>query len=141
MPRLARPRLVLLLLTAAVLAGGSTSAADTVTLEGEFVWQRSDGDHAGGLRAVFTATGEQTWNVAFHFDWEDGPHTYSGTASGDLTTGKLEGEVVNDNPDRKQRFRFTGTFEDGTYSGTHGHVQEDGSLRDTGTLTLSRPGS
>ena len=141
MPSFAPHRFALIALVGLTLAGVAAPASDAVTLEGEFVWQRSDGNHAGALRAEFTPTGENTWNVAFHFEWEDGPHTYTGTATGNLATGDLEGEVVNDNPDRKATFRFTGTFENGTYSGTHAHVQEDGSLLDTGTLTLSRAGS
>ena len=120
-------------------AGPLSLAADEVTMEGEFVWTRSDGDTKGDLKAIFTPTGQGTWDVAFHFDWEDGPHVYAGTAKGDLTGGQLEGEVQNDSSDRKATFQFSGTIEDGAFAGTHGHLS-DGKLNDTGTMTLKKTG-
>jgi len=122
-----------------LLTFGGALAADGVTLEGKFVWQRDDGDHDGDVRAVFTETAKGEWNVSFHFEWEDGPHVYAGTATGSLTGGKLHGVVKNDSEDREATFRFTGRVEDGKFSGTHGRVQEDGSLRDTGTISLGQP--
>ena len=123
-------------LCVALLALGGALAADPVTLEGEFVWQRSDGNRNGDVKAVFTPAEDGAWTVAFHFEWEDGPHVFTGTARGSLKAGDLEGEVETDNEEHKATFRFSGTFTDGTFTGTHGVVQEDGSLRDTGTLSL-----
>lgn len=111
-------------------------AADDVTLEGEFVWVRDDGNQDGALKAVLTPSGEGEWNVAFHFDWEDEPHIYTGTCSGSLD-GELSGDIVSDG-EREMNFKFTGKFEDGKFSGTHGFVDEDGSMKDGGTLTLSK---
>ena len=96
------------------------------------------GERTGDLKAVFTPTGEGEWDVAFHFDWEDGPHVYKGTAKGDITAGEFGGEVENDNPERQATFRFRGSFEDGKFLGTHGSLQKDGTLRDTGTMSLTR---
>ena len=138
MTRVGRFSLLFAVLVLAILA---TQAGEPVTLAGEFVWQRTDGNHDGEVEAIFTPTAPGTWDVAFHFEWEDGPHVYQGTATGDLSTGTLAGEVENDNPDRKGTFRFTGMFEDGKFSGTHGVLQEDGTLRDTGTIRLARPTS
>ena len=70
------------------------------------VWQRSDGDHDGDVKAVFTETAKGQWDVAFHFEWEDGQHVYAGTATGSLTGGELRGRVENDNEERKAAFRF-----------------------------------
>lgn len=127
-------------LTTAVVVAGLGAIADdaaSVTLEGDFVWERSDGNHEGDLKAVFTPTGDGEWDVAFHFEWQDGPHVYAGTAKGSLTSGALEGEVENDNEERKTTFRFQGSFEDGTFTGTHAAIGKDGELKDTGTLSLN----
>ncbi len=113
--------------------GGGVRASDSRTLTGEFIWESGDSD--GALEAVFTATGEQAWDVAFHFEFRDKPHTYSGTATGSLSEGKLEGEVKNE--DKKRTFTFEGRFEDGTFRGTHAEIRRGGSRRDTGTMTLN----
>jgi|GEM_PF-2206577 len=124
------------------LATGMASAEEAtaeaaITLEGSFVWARGDGDIPGDLTAIMTPDGEDTWTIAFHFMWEEEPRTYTGTATGSLMDGELKGTALNDNPDRKMQFRFQGAFEDGTFNGTHGFVQEDGSIKDGGTLTLA----
>lgn len=127
----------------AVLAlafGGVASLAGhhekDVELNGSFKWVRSDGETEGDLKAILTPTGEGTWDVAFHFDWDDGPHVYEGTAKGSLTGG-LEGEVQTDNKERPGTFKFMGEFADGTFSGKHGSVRDDG-FSEMGTLTLSK---
>lgn len=122
------------------LAGlaGTTAASEPVTLEGGFVWERSDGNQTGDLKAVFTPTGDGTWDVAFHFDWEDGPHVYAGTAEGSLTEGELSGRVNNDSEDRPGSFVFKGTVADGSFSGTHAWLEGE-EEKSTGTLTLAHP--
>ncbi len=122
---------LMLVLTGAV-------AADDVTLEGSFVWTRDDGDRTGDLRAVFTPAGDDEWTVAFHFVWEDEPHVYMGTATGNLSSGPLEGTAEGDDENHKISFRFSGEVEDGTFTGTHGYITGDGSLKQAGTLTLAR---
>ena len=123
----------------ALFVTGTAVAANEVTLEGSFVWSRDDGDRTGPLTAVMTPDGDNQWKVAFHFTWEDEPHTYLGQATGTLGSGALEGTAKGDNPDREMNFRFRGEFENGTFNGTHTFVREDGSQRDGGTLTLSMP--
>ncbi len=119
---------------------GAAVASDEVTLEGSFIWARSDGDRTGDLTAIMTPEGEggEKWSVAFHFVWEDEDHVYLGTASGGLEEGPLKGTAEGDEPDHKISFRFSGDFEDGTFTGTHGFVQEDGTLKDGGSLTLAK---
>ena len=73
------------LLAALVLIAMPGFAADDVTLEGGFVWEREDGNHDG---------------------------------------------------DREMKFKFSGAFEDGKFSGSHGFVTEEGELKPAGTLTL-----
>lgn len=118
-----------------VTALGGTFAGNDVTLAGGFVWERPNEKIDGKLEAVFTPTGDNRWDVAFHFEWENGPHTWLGTAEGSLQSGEFSGKVVSDD-DRQARFQFKGTFEGGTFSGTHAQVLENGSLRDTGTMRL-----
>jgi len=114
-------------------------AGNEVTLEGGFVWEREDGNKDGDLKAVLTSTGDGEWSVAFHFDWEDGSHVYTGTCSGSLE-GELSGEITSDG-DREMNFKFMGSFEDGMFNGKHGFVTEDGDLKHAGTLTLGSPES
>jgi hypothetical protein len=127
-------RAVLLLvgmLVVGVPAGRDAGAEDsTKTLTGTFVWTHKDGK--GDLEAIFTPTGEATWNVDFHFDFR-GPHTYSGTAKGSLSEGPLSGTVQNESKERT--WTFTGSFEGGTFKGTHAEIV-DGKEQATGTLTL-----
>ncbi|ANM30095.1 hypothetical protein ABI59_11700 [Acidobacteria bacterium Mor1] len=119
--------MALLALTAAPAISG-----DARTLKGEYVWNAMDG--GGPLEAVFTPTGEGQWQVDFNFSFRGEDHTYSGTAEGALGSGTLKGEVMNES--KKRTFTFEGSFEDGTFSGTHAETTP-GRARDTGTLTLS----
>jgi len=125
-------RTVLLLMIAAMLLpANGIRAEDTTTLTGEYIW--TSRDTRDDLEAIFTPAGDAKWDVSFYFNFRDEPHTYTGTASGSLTEGKLEGEVRNES---KQRlFVFSGQFEDGKFKGTHAEIR-DGNRRDTGTITL-----
>lgn len=124
------------LLGALVLVALPGFAGDDVTLDGGFVWEREDGNIDGDLKAVFSPTGDGEWSVAFHFDWEDEPHVYTGTCSGSLAEGELAGDITSDG-DREMKFKFTGSFEDGSFNGTHGFVTEEGEIKNAGTLTLA----
>lgn len=128
---------LLLLALLTLLAVPSLMAADhQKTLEGEFVWERKDKNISGPLKAVFEKTEEEgTWNVSFYFTFEDQPHTYTGTAKGKIGEGQLSGEVMSDG-EQPAPFVFEGTFEDGTFNGTHAGFR-DGEKRPTGTLTLA----
>ena len=120
--------LVFVLLLAMPVALG---VPETQTLTGEFVWSaRSD---TGDLEAVFTPTGEQTWDVSFHFEFRGRPHVYTGSAQGSLSQGELKGEVKNEN--KKRTFVFSGTVKNGKFQGTHAEI-EGGREQSTGTLTL-----
>ena len=117
-----------LLCTAA--AGILTAEDGQRTLNGEFDW---NGRAQGPLEAVFTPTGDGSWDVAFHFEFRNKPHTYSGTATGSLSDGELNGQVQNE--DQKRSFEFRGTFADGKFKGTHEETTP-GRARDTGSMTL-----
>ena len=128
-------KLWLALLGAVCLAAMPAFAGEEVTLEGGFVWEREDGNQEGDLKAIFTSTSDGEWEVAFHFDWEDGAHIYSGTCSGSLE-GELSGDIVSDG-EREMKFKFSGEFVDGQFTGTHGFVTEEGEIKNSGTLTLA----
>ena len=108
-----------------------TGAGEKRTLKGAFEW--SDEGYEGDLKAVFTPTGEGTWDVAFHFEFQGQQHVYAGTAEGTLAGGELKGRVLNE--DKKRAYLFTGTFTDGEFHGTHSEVRKGGD-HTTGTLTL-----
>jgi hypothetical protein len=112
-------------------AGIGAYADDSTTLTGEFVWE--GGNTAGDLKAEFTPNGDGQWNVEFHFEFRGRPHTYSGSASGSLVEGRLEGRVLNES--KKRTFTFEGTFQDGVFSGSHAEMHGD-EESSTGTLTL-----
>ncbi len=104
---------------------------ETRTFSGYYEWDAQG--LSGNLEAVFTPTGESTWDVSFHFTFQ-GPHTYVGTAEGSVKEGKLVGTVVNERETRK--FDFRGTVnKKGKFRGTH-FESTGGARRKTGTLSL-----
>jgi hypothetical protein len=106
------------------------SAADTRTLTGEYHWNAGT---SGDLEAVFTPTGDGTWDVSFHFRFRGRAHTYTGTAQGSLSQGELKGKVKNEN--KARTFTFSGKMEDGSFRGSHAETT-GGSPDRTGTMTL-----
>ena len=117
------------------LAALPSVAGDDVTLAGGFVWERDDGNHEGELKAIFTPEGEGAWSVKFHFDWEDGPHIYTGKCTGSLD-GELSGSVQADG-EREMNFTFSGSFEDGTFNGVSNFLTKEGEEKKAGTLMLA----
>ena len=120
---------VVVCLTGAMVA--VQAGDESTTLNGSFVWEH--GNSAGDLEAVFLPTGEDSWDVSFHFTFRNKPHTYSGSATGSLTAGALSGTVLNES--KKRTFTFEGAFEDGVFNGTHVEVSAERAMS-TGTLTL-----
>ena len=120
----------LILLTVFVSSMAFAGTQEPRTFSGHYDWDAQD--LSGNLEAVFTPTGESTWDVSFHFTFQ-GPHTYVGTAEGSLEAGKLEGTVVNERETRK--FDFSGTVKKGKFRGTH-FESTNGARRKTGTLSL-----
>ena len=72
--------IVALLIFTPQLIAEDKAEAETRTLTGAYEWSaRGSG---GELEAVFTPTGEKSWDVSFHFKFRGEEHTYSGTAEG-----------------------------------------------------------
>ena len=106
-----------------------------VTMTGSFVWNKKE-NKTHELKGVFTQTGENSWKVVWHFKWGKKEHVYTGTAKGNLKTGKLTGEAVNEGG--KRSWTFEGEFDkDGLFKGTH---QETTKRRagPTGSFQLSQ---
>ncbi len=99
------------------------------TLTGKY----SSGNGSGPLEAVFQPIADGRWNVDFHFRFRGQSHTFSGTAEGSLSEGRLQGTVRNES--RKRTFTFTGDFEQGRFRGTHSEIERRGP-QSTGSLTL-----
>ncbi len=130
-------RTLLNILVVCALVAATTVWADhheeTKTLTGEYHWTQND--TVDKLEAKFVPTGDNTWDVSFHFKFREQPHVYSGSATGDMSEGsELSGRVMNEG--KKRTFEFQGTFdENGAFSGTHSEKTK-GRERDTGVLTL-----
>ena len=116
------------------MSGSAALAEESQTLEGSFVWNNEN--RTGDLEAVFTETDPGRYNVDFRFEWEGKPRVFSGTAEGSLSSGELVGRVQN--ATKEHTFVFTGSFENGTFNGTHAVLNEEGEETDTGTLVLAR---
>ena len=115
------------------LTTGNLPAAETSrTLTGEYVSSFESGRQP--LRAVFTPTGEDQWNVIFYFKFHGKKHEYEGTAEGTLDGGELSGTVQNEN--KRRTFTFQCRFRDGEFRGTHAEIKRTGERR-TGSLTLA----
>lgn len=114
-----------------IAMGGVATAAENQTWNGEYNWNNGG---EGPLKGVFTARGEDSWKVAFHFRFNGKKYVYKGTAEGSLSGGRLAGEVTH----RGRRWTFEGTVKDGTFQGSHTEMGQDGAF-ETGTMTLSRP--
>lgn len=108
-------------------AGGESSR----TLVGNFMSDFQD--RVKPLRAVFTPTDTDRWDVVFYFRFNGRDHEYVGTAEGGVDRGELSGTVQNEG--RNRTFTFAGEFEDGVFKGRHAELRGGGE-RDTGTLTL-----
>lgn len=123
--------IVALLISAPLLLAEDAAAPETRTLNGTYVWDARGSE--GDLEAVFTPTGENKWDVKFHFEFRGKSHTYSGTAEGKLGDGAMSGTVLNET--EKRTFTFAGEFADGAFSGTHAERHGESEV-DTGTLEL-----
>lgn len=110
---------------------GGASADAAEVLKGEYLWTKRD--VSGPVEARFVAAGDGKWDVSFQFTFRDRQHTYTGTATGSLSDGALEGEVMNE--DKRRTFTFTGTSSAGTFEGTHAEIR-DGETIDTGSIKL-----
>ena len=108
-----------------------------VTLTGTFRWVKNGKEKTDDreLKAVFKPTGENTWSVSFYFKWGKRDKVYTGTATGDLKTGKLSGEAKGER-NNSRSWTFTGEFDKaGVFKGTHKELTK-GREGDTGVMVL-----
>jgi len=118
------------LLTVLVSSMAYAATDGTQTFSGYFRWDAQN--LSANLEAVFTPTGEATWDVSFNFQFQ-GSHTFSGTAEGSLKNGKLEGTVLNERETRS--FDFRGSIKRGKFRAVH-FESTGGARRRTGTLSM-----
>lgn len=133
MKRIHRPSLAALTLVLVALAPSFPASADDgkQTLTGLF--DSGFQDKVRPLRAVFTPTGERTWDVVFYFKFNGRDHQYKGIAEGGLREGSLSGRVENEGG--RRTFTFRGAFEKGTFKGEHFEISRGREVK-TGSLTL-----
>lgn len=110
-------------------------SGDPVVLNGYFVWNNQP-DKKGDLRAEFTKVKEGEWTVDFHFTWEGEPKIYKGKADGSLDVGAIKGKVKAQ--DRDVNFTFEGNMLNGTLTGTHAFIKQDGTEEGSGTIELKK---
>jgi hypothetical protein len=114
-----------------------TAVAKDVNLKGTYKWVRKKGNTSGNIVATFTQTGKNQWKAAFKFNWKKTPHVYTGTATGSLTDGKIEGKIFNDT--KKRTFTFTGVVKNGVLKATHKEIKKRKGkeiIIDTGTIEM-----
>ena len=115
-----------------LLVGAVEGGNSDRVLSGEYVSAFQSGRQP--LKAVFTPTGVDKWDVVFHFKFHGRAHEFAGRAAGSLDEGPLSGTVENES--RQRTFSFEGTIRDGEFRGTHAEIKRTGERR-TGSLTLA----
>lgn len=103
----------------------------TVTLSGWFTWGKRPQKH--DLRGVFTKTGSNRYDVAWHFRWGNKPQLYRGTMAGDFRRGRVQGQAGSGG----RTWTFEGTARNGTLSCKH--YETTGGKRNFSGEFLIRP--
>ena len=114
-----------LALVAAVLIGSSE------TFTGTYDWNQGGKDE---LRAEFTPSGENSWNVKFKFRFSGRNNTWKGTAEGSLADG---GELTGTATNGSRNWIFEASIRNGVMKGVHTEIQRGNEYK-TGTFELSR---
>jgi hypothetical protein len=125
----------ILLLSLAAWAVEPISPPADISLTGQYVW-KSDPQNPGDVKAVFTHKAGDEYNVSFHFKFQGGEYTYTGSAKGKLDNGALAGEVKDQTG--RRTFVFEGTSAAGKFKGTHAEIGRRDKREDTGTITLAK---
>ena len=106
-----------------------------VTMKGEYVWAREP-DKTGPVEVEFTKVADGQWDAVFQIVWREEKHTYIGHANGSLD-GQFDGQASE--KDKGDVFKFTGSFADGKFTGSHCFIDKDkNTCKDSGTMTLIR---
>ncbi len=132
LPMKPTPWMIVVATTLSLLSSPPLAADSSRTLVGEYISSFETGMQP--LKAVFTPTGTEEWDVVFYFKFHGKKHSYEGTAEGSLDGGELSGVVTNESG--RRTFTFQGKFYDGEFRGTHAEIKRTGERR-TGSLTLA----
>lgn len=126
-----------------IIALGSLNAADSTdptTLTGQFIWNKQQ-DKPRELKAVFTPDGPQKWKAVYTFlnpVAKDQPVTYTGTVTGDLQNGQINGTSIAEGG--KRTFELQGTAEKGVLTFTHSETTNHRvTPTGTGVLKVTEP--
>ncbi len=124
-----RPTPVLVVLLAC-LAFPTVAAEKTHQLAGSYIlpdgqWEK--------IEATFTANGSDSWTVEFRFEFQGRGEIWTGSATGSLVDGPLEGFVEVE--DMGRSFVFRGEVREGILEATHAEIEYGGETP-TGTMTL-----
>ncbi len=126
---------LLVLSSLAAWAWGPSAATADIKMTGQYIWN-GDPSNPGDVNAVFTPKKGDEYNVSFHFKFQGYEYTYTGSATGKLDNGHLEGEVKDQTG--RRTFVFAGDAKSGNFSGTHAEIGRRDKRQDTGTLTLKK---
>lgn len=129
-------KLLTALLFSAFLCPQLLPAAEPVVLEGSFNWTKQ-GEKTHPLKATFTSTGKDKWDVVFSFKWKNKPQNWKGTAEGDLNGGALKGTAETNGG--KRTWEYSGKASDGVLKCNHTQLTRNGQENEvkTGTFELS----
>lgn len=122
------------LLSVVALALCSPAVAEETapqTFSGTYKWSQGASDK---LNAEFTASGDGTWSIQFHFRFAGNEATWEGEAEGDLNDG---GSITGTSGYGSRRWVFSATIEEGVMQGTHAEIMGEKEV-DTGTFELKR---
>ena len=86
------------------------------------------------MTAEFTTTGDDKWDIQFHFRFAGNNATWEGQAEGDLSDG---GSISGTSGYGSRRWVFSATIEDGVMRGKHTEIIGD-KKEDTGTFEIKR---
>lgn len=111
----------------------ASAGAKGVRLTGSFSWTGRPAKQ--DLRAVLTPDGTNGWKAVYEFTWDKRKHNYTGTVTGHLDNGEVQGEANAD--DARRSFSFKGQAKNGVITFDHFETT-GGASRATGTGTLRK---
>ena len=111
----------------------SVFSSDEITMKGTY---KSIKYGSGPMTGIFTKTGKNQYNAVFKFVWKKRDYTYTGTVKGNLTKGKVSGDILNET--KKRRFIFKAKVNGGKMRGTQWETYGKTKKKPRGTFEIKK---